>query len=299
MLKKRILLQYWDFCLLLFLCLITLVIFLLVNVLIPTYSASEVSSDHLSMAITIVVTIIMGGCIIILVENQHIEGEIASRYHSIMRPFYHKLSLFAKLVQQFMFSLESKDSEGDKYKERLKNITFEFKRIANASIMSGKDTPYLKTEYLKNVCESANAIWYLFDRNHEIYSHLGLDNSRFWMAELKSAIVEYSHDLQNSDVNLSLFSKISGDFYCYTWQPIDVIPGRFDYFMGKCKDCKLILYISFIVELVSLVMIYLSDSAHHISLLSIDLLVILSVISFAFSLIKFMRLKAYNFILQF
>lgn len=103
MLKKRILLQYWDFCLLLFLCLITLVIFLLVNVLIPTYSASEVSSDHLSMAITIVVTIIMGGCIIILVENQHIEGEIASRYHSIMRPFYHKLSLFAKLVQQFMF----------------------------------------------------------------------------------------------------------------------------------------------------------------------------------------------------
>ena len=165
--------------------------------------------------------------------------------------------------------------------------------------MSGKDTPYLKTEYLKNVCESANAIWYLFDRNHEIYSHLGLDNSRFRMAELKSAIVEYSHDLQNSDVNLSLFSKISGDFYCYTWQPIDVIPGRFDYFMGKCKDCKLILYISFIVELVSLVMIYLSDSAHHISLLSIDLLVILSVISFAFSLIKFMRLKAYNFILQF
>ena len=70
-------------------------------------------------------------------------------------------------------------------------------------------------------------------------------------------------------------------------------------FMGKCKDCKLILYISFIVELVSLVVIYLSDSAHHISLLSIDLLVILSVISFAFSLIKFMRLKAYNFILQF
>ena len=66
--------------------------------------------------------------------------------------------MFAKLVQQFIFSLESKDSEGDKYKERLKNITFEFKRIANASIMSGKDTPYLKTEYLKNVCESANAI---------------------------------------------------------------------------------------------------------------------------------------------
>ena len=84
MLKKRILLQYWDFCLLLFLCLITLAIFLLVNVLIPTYSASEVSSDHLSMAITIVVTIIMGGCIIILVENQHIEGGISPLQRKVL-----------------------------------------------------------------------------------------------------------------------------------------------------------------------------------------------------------------------
>ena len=112
---------------------------------------------------------IIGGCLIILVENQHIKGEIASRYYNIMRPFYHKLTLYARFAQQCMFALSAIDDEGKRYKKLLQDKTIDIKGLAFRSVMTGKDNPYLSAKELDSICNDINGIWYCFDRNYEMY----------------------------------------------------------------------------------------------------------------------------------
>ena len=104
---------------------------------------------------------IIGGCLIILVENQHIKGEIASRYYNIMRPFYHKLALYAKFAQQCMFALSAIDDEGKRYKKLLQDKTIDIKRLALRAVMTGKDNPYLNAKELNSICNDINGIWCL------------------------------------------------------------------------------------------------------------------------------------------
>ena len=94
-----------------------------------SYFSQTVTDSHLSTAVTILTTMIIGGCLIILVENQHIKGEIASRYYNIMRPFYHKLALYAKFAQKCMFALSAIDEEGKRYKKLLQDKTIDIKKL--------------------------------------------------------------------------------------------------------------------------------------------------------------------------
>ena len=97
--------------------------------ILTSYFSQTVTESHLSLAVTILTTMIIGGCLIILVENQHIKGEIASRYYNIMRPFYHKLALYAKFAQQCMFALSAIDEEGKRYKKLLQDKTIDIKKL--------------------------------------------------------------------------------------------------------------------------------------------------------------------------
>lgn len=266
--------------------------------LMLSYFSQTVTEEHVAFAITILTTMIMGGCLIILVENQHTQGEIASRYHSIMRPFYHKLALYAKFAQQCLFALEALDSEGREYKHSLQDITIGIRRLANYTIMTGKDIPYLKLEELETICENINQVWYIFDRNYKMYSHLRFNNE-LMIDHVREALIAYDRNLSDVDIDLYLYPKVSGEFYVYVWQPIDNIPFRYQSFEQKSKSCYFWLYGSFIVEICCLMLIFISESFGNISLFAVDLLVILSILSFVMSLFKFLKLKTSSFILQF
>ena len=105
--------------------------------ILTSYFSQTVTESHLSLAITILTTMIIGGCLIVLVENQHIKGEIASRYYSIMRPFYHKLALYAKFAQQCMLALSAIDDEGKRYKKLLQDKTKDINKVAYTAIITG------------------------------------------------------------------------------------------------------------------------------------------------------------------
>ena len=126
--------------------------------ILTSYFSQTVTDSHLSTAVTILTTMIIGGCLIILVENQHIKGEIASRYYNIMRPFYHKLTLYAKFAQQCMFALSAIDDEGKRYKKLLQDKTIDIKRLALRAVMTGKDNPYLNAKELNSICNDINGI---------------------------------------------------------------------------------------------------------------------------------------------
>lgn len=266
--------------------------------ILTSYFSQTVTESHLSLAVTILTTMMIGGCLIVLVENLHIKGEIASRYFNIMRPFYHKLSLYAKFAQQCMFALSAVDDEGKRYKKLLHDKTIDIKRLASRAVMTGKDNPYLNAKKLESICNDINGIWYCFDRNYEMYSHLRFRNE-FLIEEVRNSLIEYDRSILNEPIDLHLFSKVSGDFYVKEWQPIDNIPYNYEYFNEKCRNCNLYLYGSFIIEICSLILIFFSESLNSISLASVDFLVLLSIVSFVFAIYKHFKLNKLMITMQF
>lgn len=263
-----------------------------------SYFFQTVTEGHSSLAITILTTMIIGGCLIILVENQHIKGEITSRYYNIMRPFYHKLALYAKFVQQCMFALEAVDDEGKQYQKLLEDKARKIKELAVTAITTGKDYPHLKAKELNSICNDINGIWYCFDRNYDMYLHLRFSNE-FLIEEIRKSLIEYDRSLLNEPINLYLLSEVSGDFFVKEWQPIDDVPYRYEYFNQKCRNCNLYLCGSFVIEFTSLILIYFSDIFNDILLVSVDLLVVLSIGSFLFAIYKHFKLNELLNALQF
>ena len=97
--------------------------------ILTSYFSQTVTASHQSLAVTILTTMIIGGCLIILVENQHIKGEIASRYYNIMRPFYHKLALYAKFAQNACLLCLLLMKRGKRYKKLLQDKTIDIKNL--------------------------------------------------------------------------------------------------------------------------------------------------------------------------
>lgn len=266
--------------------------------ILTSYFSQTVTASHLSLAVTILTTMIIGGCLIILVENQHIKGEIASRYYNIMRPFYHKLALYAKFAQQCMFALSAIDEEGKRYKKLLQDKTICIKKLAFGAVMTGKDNPNLNAKDLDSICNDINGIWYCFDRNYGMYSHLRFRNDLL-IADVRNALIEYDRTLLNEPIDLHLFPKVSGDFFVREWQPIDNVPYNYEYFNQECRNCNLYLYGSFVIEIISLILIFYSDSFNNVSLASVDFLVLSSIGSFVFAIYKYFKLNNLLITLQF
>lgn len=103
----------------------------------------------------------------------------------------------------------------------------------------------------------------------------------------------------NEPIDLHLFPKVSGDFFVKEWQPIDNVPGCYEYFNQKCRNCNLYLYGSFVIEISSLIIIFLSESFNNISLASVDFLVLSSIGSFVFAIYKHFKLNDLLKILKF
>lgn len=266
--------------------------------ILTSYFSQTVTESHLSLAVTILTTMIIGGCLIILVENQHIKGEIASRYYNIMRPFYHKLALYAKFAQQCLLALSAIDEEGKRYKKLLQDKTKDINKVAYTAIITGKDNPYLKAKELDSICNDVNGIWYCFDRNYGMYSHLRFEND-FLIEGVRNSLIEYDRTLLNEPIDLHLFPKVSGDFFVKEWQPIDNIPYNYEYFNQKCRNCNLYLCSSFVIEISSLILIFFSESFNNVSLVSVDCLVLLSIGSFVFAIYKHFKLNNLLKTLQF
>lgn len=266
--------------------------------ILTSYFSQTVTEGHSSLAITILTTMIIGGCLIILVENQHIKGEIVSRYNNIMRPFYHKLVLYSKFAQQCMFALEAVDDEGKQYKKLLQDKTIDIKKLAFGAIMTGKDNPHLSAKELDSICNDINDIWYCFDRYYGMYSHLRFSNSHL-KEDVRNSLVEYDRSLLNKPIDLHLFPKVSGDFFVKEWQPIDNIPYNYEYFNQKCRNCNLYLGSSFVIEISSLILIFFSENFNNVSLVSVDILVLLSIGSFVFAIYKHFNLNNLLKTLQF
>lgn len=98
--------------------------------ILTSYFFQTVTEGHYSLAITILTTTIIGGCLIVLVEKQHIKGEITSRYYNIMRPFNRKLALYAIFAQRYLLALGVADDVGKSYEKSLNKEAEDIVKLA-------------------------------------------------------------------------------------------------------------------------------------------------------------------------
>lgn len=56
------------------------------------------------MFLTIQTSLLTGAILVLFLENKHLEQDITNRFYKRIKPFYHKLTLFSKLVQEFDFA---------------------------------------------------------------------------------------------------------------------------------------------------------------------------------------------------
>ena len=287
-------------CIVTMLCIVSFIflLYVLSAYFFPDYCGRIVTDNHISNAISIITTFIIGGCVILLVENQHIESEVTSRYYSIMRPFYKRLIAYSKFAQQCMFALSASDETGKNAKKKLQIEMAPIKRVASGAIMTGKDVFWLKAEFLENLCNRTNQIWYIFNRNHNWYSHLSFNNQN-QINGIREALLEYDKNYSKENITLKILPEVSGDFFVKVWQPIDNVPARFDVFLHKCRECQHFVLFSFVVEISSLIIIYISYSISNISTSLVDSFVLFSMVSFLLGLTKLLQLKSSTLILQF
>lgn len=201
------------------------------TIFIDGFFVTDVSSAHISIAVTITTTVLIGGCLLLFVENQHIESEIVSRYHSVMRPFYHRFTHFVKIISKFVLSIRSRDDEGRKIKEKIKNMTAILCQNAFQSIISGDELHYMEAKQIDALCKQINGVWYYFDRNHDAYNHVALDDNTISMDSLGALVTEYDHTAMDEGLSLYLFPSLCGEFYCKEWQPVQNVPYYYEHFM--------------------------------------------------------------------
>lgn len=63
-------------------------------------------------------------------RNKHIKGEITSRYYNIMRPFNHKLALYAIFAQRYLLALGVADDVGKSYEKSLNKEAEDIVKLA-------------------------------------------------------------------------------------------------------------------------------------------------------------------------
>lgn len=270
---------------------------LMVSFLSEDYLASETTSGHISLAITIITTVLVGGCILVFVENQHVVGDVTNRFQSVMRPFYKKLTNYAKFATRCILAISASDKEGRDFKKRKKENSKDIQRIASQAILSGDNIPYLEAKELDIICERINKVWYMCERNYDKISHLTFDND-FQKDEIRDALIEYDRTYSKEEINVFIFPKVSGDFYVKVWQPVQNVSYVYEHFMVQCSNSYKWLVISIMIEIVCLLFVLFSDSIGCASSCSIDFQILTSVAAFILSLLKFTDIKLQNFILS-
>lgn len=271
---------------------VSLLLYLLFGMkLIDGFFLKDVSAAHLSLAVTISTTILVGGCLLLFVENQHIEGEIVSRYHSVMRPFYHRFTQFVKVIAKFVLSINSSDDEGRKIKGEIKNMTARLCQIASRSIVSGDEPHYMQAKQIKALCENINSVWYYFDNNNDVYNHIVLDDNPMLNDNLRAMLKEYKHEMTNRNLSLHCFPSLCGDFYVKEWQPVQNVPFYYEHFMKRAEICNRYFFVSIIIEALCLILLLFSDAYGKVSTFLCDILVLTSLFSFLVCLYKFQKLK--------
>lgn len=230
------------------------------------------------MFLTIQPSLLTGAILVLFLENKHLENEMTARFYDRIKPFYHKLTLFSKLVQQFDFAFKYNNEVDNEMCKSTKRTIKSLSRLAGRCIISGSDIGVMTAGELDRLCNDINNVWYTNDRyNSDFHSFVNWADSTlcFHLKQIKEALKAYDFKYSDKTINVDLFPDIAGDFYVEEWQPVQDVTSSYEYWSGKCAFFHR-LSLSYIVYIIASLMIYilfpeLHDSMFFLYILGISL----------------------------
>lgn len=208
---------------------------------------------QIEIAITILSALLTGGFILFFVENQHIESDVIHRYHAIMDPYYHKLSLYLKFVYFINYRIRYTALNKENY-SKFKSLVDNLANLGSRIHISGKDSPYRTSLQLEGLNKDINNVWYLHDKNQFIREDINLDNSQIFPdSQITEVLTGLSGKYASHDIDKKLLPKVSGDFYCEIWEPVENVTYEFENWQKRCTAFKKLLITSIVFVMVVLV----------------------------------------------
>ena len=189
------------------------------------------------MFLTIQTSLLTGAILVLFLENKHLEQDTTDRFYERIKPFYHKLTLFAKLVQEFDFAHKYNPKVKNRMciatKQTIKNLS----TLAGRSIITGSDLQIMPSKEIEHLCESINNIWYTHDHyknDYDEYISFVDYNIRSHLNQIKEALIAYNPKYSNEIITIESLPKISGTFYVEEWQPIQDVTSEYEFWQNKC-----------------------------------------------------------------
>lgn len=206
-------------------------------------------SSSVQIAIEILSALLTGGFLLFFIEAMHIESDVKQRFKSIMNPFYHKLSKFTVFIGYMRSSLSFPKSQ---WGEQLKK---DMDIIHNAGVVpmsSGRDIPYMKGKELSDLCEIINDVWYCLEKSPELRRDL-VFHSGFGIDIARNALIEVYGKYKGEPMDINTIHDVSGNFYVGYWQPVEHCTPNYEYWQGKAKLSRILIFCALGVTLLSLI----------------------------------------------
>ena len=248
-------------------------------------------NNQIEIAVSILTSLLTGGFLLFFIENQHIEKDVVSRFYSTMKPFYNKLTNFLKYVN-WSKSVIQYDNRNAAYISDLVLIMDELSRLAGKSIVSGSEILVMKAKAIDNLCEKINNIWYLYDKGWLVTEHISIDKGngyQYWETLIKESLTAYNAKYGNSEVDIDLLPKVSGDFYVEVWQPVQNVTYQYEWWQNKRKFSHYFLLCSIGLLMLSLITILLFSNLIGCSI--INYITVFCCCIFGYNIYELVRIK--------
>lgn len=207
--------------------------------------------------VSVLTALFAGGFLMLTIENLHLSSAILDRYYSIMKPFYHKLTNYIKLMSHIRHHIRY-DKTKSEYIEMLEGLIKQITIDGSSLIESGLDIQIdkYKASELDDLCENRiNNVWYLISEKRN-YVAKGL---YFNEHDVNNVAYEYLTEITNKykgkTINLELIADLSGYFYTDIYQPIHNIPYEYEYWQSIEKKFKNTNIVSMSFNLVSILVL--------------------------------------------
>lgn len=173
------------------------------------------------IVLSILSSIITGGFVLVFVGIGNRKNRENDKYEHIMYPFMHKLSSYFRYISwcqsHIIYSKPPKSNE-----KKIKLLIGDIARYGGMAITSGGDygINYFTASKLNEIALDINNIWYWHDNMNpcKMTWDRNMRAGEFIAKELKEINPVYLQCEQDID----LIAKVSGDFYMYVYQPIEV-----------------------------------------------------------------------------
>lgn len=190
------------------------------------------------MFLTIQTSLLTGAILVLFLENKHLEQDTTDRFYDRIKPFYHKLTLFVKLVQKFDFAHKYNQEVKNRIciatKQNIKNLS----SLAGRSILTGSDVQIMPSKEIEHLCNGINNIWHTHDRyaseyrNYISFVNYNLQNH---LKQIEEALIAYNPKYSDETITIDTLPKIASDFYVDEWQPIQDVTSEYEFWLNKCQ----------------------------------------------------------------